>query len=123
MRTNQSNTLSERLLDIGVESATSLGRPFDHCAMGVLERFGMDEPVVLYDKAKVISRLTRRPHHMSDEEAEEYYNYNILGAWVGEGTPAFLTRLYTPQTVEEMRALVASALNTPKKKKKKNDDE
>ena len=27
---------------------------------------------------------------MTEEEAYEYYNYNMLGAWVGDGTPAFI---------------------------------
>jgi len=27
---------------------------------------------------------------MSDEEAEEYFNFNTLGAWMGEGTPLFV---------------------------------
>ena len=27
---------------------------------------------------------------MSEEEAYEYYNFNMLGAWVGDGTPAFI---------------------------------
>lgn len=28
---------------------------------------------------------------MSKEEAEEYFEYNTLGAWFGEGTPMFAT--------------------------------
>jgi hypothetical protein len=27
---------------------------------------------------------------MSIEEAEEYFSYNVEGAWVGENTPAFI---------------------------------
>jgi hypothetical protein len=27
---------------------------------------------------------------MSEEEAEEYFQYNVEGAWVGENTPIFL---------------------------------
>jgi hypothetical protein len=30
---------------------------------------------------------------MTWEEAEEYYNYNIVGAYMGENTPVFLTFL------------------------------
>ena len=27
---------------------------------------------------------------MSDSEADEYLQFNTVGAWVGEGTPAFM---------------------------------
>jgi hypothetical protein len=31
---------------------------------------------------------------MSEEEAEEYFQFNVEGAWVGENTPIFLEKLY-----------------------------
>ena len=27
---------------------------------------------------------------MSEEEAQEYFEHNTIGAWVGEGTPLFI---------------------------------
>ena len=27
---------------------------------------------------------------MTDEEAVEYFEYNVVGSWMGEGTPIFL---------------------------------
>ena len=27
---------------------------------------------------------------MNEEEAEEYFEFNILGSWMGEGTPIFV---------------------------------
>jgi hypothetical protein len=30
---------------------------------------------------------------MTYEEAEEFYEFNTLGSWVGDGTPAFLSRV------------------------------
>ena len=30
---------------------------------------------------------------MSREEAEEFFEHNVAGAYVGENTPVFLTRL------------------------------
>jgi hypothetical protein len=32
---------------------------------------------------------------MSNEEAEEYFEYNVLGSWVGESTPVFVEPLKT----------------------------
>ena len=83
-------TLADQLLDLGIENALVMDG-YDDCVVGILERYGM-EPVVLYDKEKVIQKL------MDDgcdsyEGAVEYYEYNQLGGWHGERTPGFLVRL------------------------------
>ena len=59
----------------------------DDALIGVAFRFGMD-PVALYNKRQVISTLMR-DSEMDREEAEEWFSYNQLGAWVGDATPAF----------------------------------
>ena len=61
---------------------------FDEAIIGVSERIG-DEPVVAYDKEKILEILS---HSMTADEAYEYFEFNILGAYVGEKTPAFITR-------------------------------
>lgn len=57
--------------------------------VGIVQRFGMD-PIALYDYDKCIATF------MSDgatfEEAQEHFDFNVLGAWVGDGTPAFMVR-------------------------------
>ena len=58
--------------------------------IGTVERYGFSETVILYDKEKVIEILMADGIE-SREEAEEYFYYNIVGAYVGEGTPAFAT--------------------------------
>ena len=65
---------------------------FDDCIVGILERFGVDVPVVVYDREKVIQKLMDNGIE-TYEGAEEFYHYNQLGAWVGDGTPAFLIRV------------------------------
>ena len=60
---------------------------FDEAIIGVVERLGTQ--AICYDTEKVIEILMR---DMSEEEAWEYFQYNIAGAWVGEHTPFFLTR-------------------------------
>jgi hypothetical protein len=45
---------------------------------------------VAYDKDKIIEILMR---DMSEEEAIEYFEYNILGAWMGAYTPCFVSRI------------------------------
>lgn len=84
-------TLPNRLLDIGIEDALVMDG-YNDCVIGVLERFGM-ENIVLYDKEKVISKIMDLSLGGTYEEAVEYYEYNQLGAWVGDKTPGFLIRL------------------------------
>tara|TARA_R100000808_G_C2118799_1_gene130628 strand:- start:401 stop:688 length:288 start_codon:yes stop_codon:yes gene_type:complete len=73
---------------LGPDSEAMLMDGYDDCIAGVLERFGMDQ-IIVYDKEKIIKR------HMDDgmthEEAIEYFEFNQLGAWVGDRTPAFIT--------------------------------
>ena len=59
---------------------------FDDAIIGVAERIGM-EPVVAYDVNKIIEILAR---DMSEDEAVEYFEFNILGAYMGERTPVFI---------------------------------
>ena len=84
-------SLPDRLLEIGVESVLTMDG-YDDCILGVLQRYGIDEPVLVYDKEKVLEKIMLLSDSTYDE-AEEYYEFNQLGAWVGEGTPAFLVRL------------------------------
>ena len=58
---------------------------FDEAILGKARRFNIQ--FVVYDYEKVIEILME---DMNREEAEEYFEYNQVGAWVGEGTPAFL---------------------------------
>ena len=45
-------------------------------------------PLLEYSLPKVLA--LQKGAEMSDEEAEEYFNFNTLGAWMGEGTPLFV---------------------------------
>ena len=58
---------------------------FDEAILGVVERLGLQ--AICYDRNKIISILMR---DMNEEEAVEYFEYNILGAYMGESTPVYL---------------------------------
>ena len=58
---------------------------FDEAIIGVVER--IDLLVVCYDKQKILKILSR---DMSEMQALEYYEFNILGAYMGENTPVYL---------------------------------
>lgn len=62
---------------------------FDEAIIGLATRIGM-ELVVAYDIEKIIGVLMRRDG-MSYEEALEFYEFNIVGAWMGDFTPVFIT--------------------------------
>ena len=61
---------------------------FDEAIIGVVQRMGIQ--AICYDQEKVIEILMR---DMSEEEAWEYFDFNIAGAWVGESTPFFLEKM------------------------------
>ena len=69
----------------------------DEAFIGVAHRFGIYEPVAAYDREKCIEILMLTG--MDRESAEEHFEYNIIGAWVGEQTPIFIERL----TLQEVR--------------------
>ena len=61
---------------------------FGDCIAGVVER--IDQPdIISYDRDKVLNKLISQG--MTDEKAVEYFEYNQIGAWVGEQTPCFIS--------------------------------
>jgi len=60
---------------------------FDAALVGFGYQFNY--PVAVYNKEKCLEILTERDG-MSWEEAVEYFDFNVSGAWVGESTPVFL---------------------------------
>jgi hypothetical protein len=61
---------------------------YDDCIVGVVERYGQ-QPILCYDKEMVIRKL--ESDGMSRIDAEEWFYFNQIGAWVGDGTPCFLS--------------------------------
>jgi hypothetical protein len=61
---------------------------FDDCIVGVSEEFGRDSWII-YSKQRIIQKLIESSD-MNMDDAEEYYNYNILGGYFGERNPIFL---------------------------------
>ena len=62
---------------------------FEGAFIGMCERFGM-EPVAAYDRGKCLNILIQRDQ-MTYEEAEEFFDFNVIGAWAGDLTPVFVT--------------------------------
>ena len=64
---------------------------FDLALIGFVEGCNR-APVALYDRNKCIDILINRDG-MSYEEAVEFFDFNVVGAYVGDNTPLFATIL------------------------------
>lgn len=60
---------------------------FDHAILGLVHGFGQ-EPAVVYDQALVMAAMSRD----MASDCEEWFEFNTIGAFVGEATPRFLIR-------------------------------
>jgi hypothetical protein len=60
---------------------------FDVAIIGLAERCGQPT-LVAYDRQRCIEVLMA--DGMDHDEAEEFFEFNTAGAWVGEGTPIFI---------------------------------
>jgi hypothetical protein len=58
---------------------------FEEAFVGIASQF--DKPIAIFDRQKCIKILMR---DMSEDEAYEYFEFNVSGAYVGENTPAFI---------------------------------
>lgn len=70
----------------------------DDAILGFIQRCGQP-PVAVYDNDRLIAHFMAQG--MTFEEAVEWIDYNIIGAWVGEGTPGVLVRA-TREDLDEL---------------------
>ena len=84
---------------------------FEEAFIGVAYQF--DSPLAVFDREKCIKILSR---DMSLEEAEEYFQFNVEGAFMGPHTPMFLDRFKRNATREE----ALEQYNNIKKNSKRN---
>jgi hypothetical protein len=59
---------------------------FEEAFIGIGQQFSRHYAV--YDRDICIKVLMK--DGMSEDEAEEYFEFNVTGAWVGHGTPIFV---------------------------------
>jgi hypothetical protein len=50
--------------------------------------YQFNDPIAIYSKSKTIQCFIKEG--MDEEQALEYFDYNVVGAYVGEATPIFL---------------------------------
>lgn len=74
---------------------------FDDAILGVATRCGQPT-IVVYDRAKCIEILVQEGciggsrFDWHEEDAEEYFSFNVEGSWVGPRTPAYLVKPEKP---------------------------
>mgnify|MGYP003133357486 FL=1 len=74
----------EFLDQFGMDALVADG--FDDAIVGVVLQD--EHPKVVYDSYKCIDMLIEEG--MSEEEATEYFDYNVSGSYVGKQTPIFI---------------------------------
>ena len=82
-----SKTKIEQIKELYSDEELLIADGFDDAIIGIDDA----NIRVVYDVFKIISILIQ--DGMSTDEAFEYYEYNILGAYVGEKTPLFVKTL------------------------------
>lgn len=70
---------------VGEDEPIILADGFESAFIGVAHQF--TTAFAVYDRKKCIEILMK---DMTSEEAEDYFDFNVRGAYVGENTPAFL---------------------------------
>lgn len=76
------NTIESCLCE---DQEIQLADGFEDAFVGIATQF--NRTFAVYDRAKCIEILAK---DMSHDEAEEYFQFNVEGAYVGENTPAFI---------------------------------
>ena len=72
---------------------------FDSAIIGGGGRCNTD-PMIVYDYDKMINILVTRDS-MTHEEAEEYLDFNVIGAWIGDTTPIIVNKKSIKEIEEE----------------------
>jgi hypothetical protein len=85
MNLEEINTYSDEL-----EEPLLFADGFDDCIIGLAFGFG-GNIAIAYDMQKMIAQLVSEG--MGEEEAREYFDYNIAGAYVGIHTPIYIDTL------------------------------
>ena len=113
--------LEEQLPD---DQTVLLASGLDDAFIGVGSAFN-SVPIAVYDKDKVIEILMTRDV-MTYEEALEFFDFNIAGAYVGESTPMFMSVMERPTgqfkdtQTSSSSAIITQTQPKPKKKRRKH---
>jgi len=74
---------------------------FDSCIVGIVRSAGQEDKII-YDYDKCVDLLITRDG-MKFDDAHEFMEVNVLGAYMGSGSPAFLRKMQMDE-IEELYA-------------------
>lgn len=69
---------------------TLLADGFEEAFIGFIQRCG-EAPIAIYSYEEAVNLLMERDK-MTRYEAIEFLDYNVVGGWLGKGTPGFLIK-------------------------------
>ncbi len=73
------------------KSKMRLADGFEDAFVGTtISAFGRKQ-VAIYDYDKCILILMH-DNHMTEDDAIEYFDYNVMGSWIGEETPIYINQ-------------------------------
>jgi hypothetical protein len=82
------NELTEKIIEALDEEEIMLADGFADAFLGIGRQFG--RAIAVYSRRKCIEVLMR---DMDEEQAEEHFEFNVAGSWVGESTPIYMKEL------------------------------
>ena len=74
---------------------------YDDCVIGLASRHGQPD-LIAYDVQKIVKVLMERDG-MEEDEAWEFFRFNIAQAWMGGGTPLLVNTETTLEDIKEMQ--------------------
>ena len=75
-----------------VDEPIMLADGFEEAFVGIARQF--NKPIAIYHREKCIKLLMRQG--MSEDEAEEFFSFNVEGCYSGDQTPAYLDWILEP---------------------------
>ena len=81
--------IREWIEEIHPDETVILADGFDDALIGVGRIFN-GLPIAVYDSDLCIDELKKKG--MNQEDAEDWFNYNVIGSYIGEQTPMFMER-------------------------------
>lgn len=75
---------------------------FEEAFIGIGQQY--NRYFAIYDRDACIKILMERDG-MDEDEAEEYFEFNVTGAWVGHGTPVFVSKMSLEDATERIDEL------------------
>lgn len=79
----------DEMVEALAENEALLADGFEDALIGYAERFSSG-PIAMYDKDKCLGILMQRDG-LSWDEASEFFEFNVQGAWVGDKTPVYVS--------------------------------